>query len=185
MGEHIRIKPDNCKACKRCEIACIAAHNNLSFKEAMKVRDAYAPRVHVVKTETVKSTVRCHQCKSAPCAKICPVGALKQDEDGKITMNEEQCVSCRMCISACPYGAITMDVMSITSENDNNDVPVCIYPKREVAVRCDMCSAWRIENGKKITACMEACPGRALYIVQEDGNIVEMPAPEKPAKAKA
>lgn len=51
--------------------------------------------------------------------------------------------------------------------------------RREVAVRCDMCKAWREENGKRITACMEACPVRALSMVLPDGTVVEAPLPEK------
>lgn len=181
MVEHIRITPDKCKACRRCEVACIAAHHGMSFKEAMKHRDTLVSRVQVVKAEGLKTTVRCHQCTNAPCCAICPTGALRQAEDGKILMNEEHCIACKMCVSACPYGAITMDAMS----HERGDEGSCRLPKREVAVRCDMCTAWRMENGKKITACMEACPARALYMVEGDGNIVEAPAPEKkPVAAK-
>ena len=57
--------------------------------------------------------------------------------------------------------------------------------RREVAVRCDMCRAWREENGKKITACMEACPVRALSMVEPDGTVVEAPQPEKKPVAEA
>ena len=42
-----------------------------------------------------------------------------------------------------------------------------------------MCKAWREENGKKITACMEACPVHALSMVEPDGTIIEAPKPEK------
>jgi Fe-S-cluster-containing dehydrogenase component len=50
--------------------------------------------------------------------------------------------------------------------------------RREVAVRCDMCQGWREKNGKKITACMEACPARALSMVEPDGTVVLPPPPE-------
>ena len=49
--------------------------------------------------------------------------------------------------------------------------------RREVAVRCDMCQAWRDKNGKKITASMEACPARALSMVEPDGTVILPPAP--------
>lgn len=178
MIEHMRITPDKCKACRRCEVACIAAHHDMSFKEAMKHRDTFVSRVQVVKAEGLKTTVRCHQCKDAPCCAICPTQALQQDEDGRITMNEENCIACEMCIKACPYGAISMDAMRSKSETDEDGLP-CVIPGRNIAVRCDMCRSWRMENGKKITACMEACPVRALYMVEADGNIVEAPAPQK------
>lgn len=191
MVEHIRVTPDKCKACRRCEVACIAAHHNMSFKEAMKHRDTFVSRVQVVKAEGIKTTVRCHQCQNAPCCQICPTHALNQDADGRITMHEEQCIACGMCISACPYGAISLDAMRAPrlvvaggQEEERRDAEAesVVFPHREVAVRCDMCHAWRMENGKKITACMEACPVRALSMVLPDGTTVEAPKPEKKAK---
>ncbi len=183
MIEHIKVTPDKCKACRRCEVACIAAHHNMSFKEAMKHRDTFVSRVQVVKAEGLKTTVRCHQCDPAPCCQICPTHALIQEKDGRIIMRQEQCVACGMCISACPYGAISLDAMQCAKQsNDENEAPDCVvFPHREVAVRCDMCHAWRMENGKKITACMEACPVRALSMVMPDGTVVEAPKPEKKA----
>lgn len=181
MGEHIRIKPDACIACKRCEVACIASHHNMTMKEAMKHRDLFVPRVHVIKTDGLKTSVRCHQCDPAPCCNICPTKALQQAEDGRITMHEEQCVACKMCITACPYGAISLDDLGQNhpKEQEENLPAAVAKPRRKIAVRCDLCRSWRIENGKKITACMEACPKQALYLVEADGNIVEMPTPEK------
>ena len=180
MIEHIRIFPDKCTACRSCEVACIAAHHNMTFKEAMKHRDTLVSRVQIVKAEGLRTTVRCHQCESAPCCKICPTGALKQDESGRITMHDELCIACEMCVKACPYGTISMD----TAECESGDPAGC-EAGRPVAVRCDMCYAWRLENCKKITACMEICPKRALYLVEADGSIVEKAAPQKkPVAAK-
>ena len=48
-----------------------------------------------------------------------------------------------------------------------------------------MCKAWREENGKKITACMEACPVHALSMVEPDGTVIEAPKPEKKKPAAA
>lgn len=183
MVEHIRVVPDKCKACRRCEVACIAAHHDMSFKEAMKHRDAYVSRVQVVKAEGLKTTVRCHQCDPAPCCNICPTNALRQDENGRIIMEEEKCVACEMCIHACPYGTISLDHLR-QPQNGEENAPVCVDSGRQVAVRCDMCHAWRIENGKKITACMEACPVGALYMIDADGARIEMPKPAKKAVEK-
>lgn len=185
MTEHIRVVPDKCKACRRCEVACIAAHHNMSFKEAMKHRDAFVSRVQVVKAEGLKTTVRCHQCDPAPCCNICPTGALQQDEDGRIVMHDEKCVACEMCINVCPYGTISLDALRKDSEQENEDMPACVLPEKQVAVRCDMCHSWRMVNGKKVTACMEACPVGALYLVEADGTKVEMPKPVKKAVEKS
>lgn len=181
MIEHLKIMPEKCKACRRCEVACIAAHHGMSFKEAMKHRDTLVSRVQVVKAEGLKTSVRCHQCNDAPCCNICPTGALEQDKDGRITLHESLCVACEMCIKACPYGTISLDRESSNALCDGTkpDDAACADEGKIVAVRCDMCHAWRIENGKKITACMEACPVQCLYMVESDGSIVEAPKPEK------
>ena len=155
MIEHIQVIPDKCRACRRCEVACIAAHHGMTFKEAMKHRDVLVSRVQVVKAEGFKTTVRCHQCNPAPCCNICPTGALQQEEDGRITMRVQLCVACKMCIAVCPYGTISLDTIGMPEEGGET---MAQRSRREVAVRCDMCKAWREENGKKITACMEACP---------------------------
>lgn len=186
MVEHIRVVPDKCRACRRCEVACIAAHHDMPFKEAMKHRDEFVSRVQVVKAEGLKTTVRCHQCDPAPCCMICPTGALLQDEDGRIIMHDEKCVACEMCINACPYGTISLDHLrkSQAESTDDQDLPACPHGEKQVAVRCDMCHSWRIENGKKITACMEACPVGALYMIDADGTKIEMPKPAKKAVDK-
>lgn len=179
MTEHIQVVPDKCRACRRCEVACIAAHHGMSFKEAMKHRDELVSRVQVVKAEGFKTTVRCHQCDHAPCANVCPTGALQQDADGRIIMRVQYCVACKMCIAACPYGTITLETIGMPSVDGEDGETLAQRARREVAVRCDMCRAWRMENGKRITACMEACPAHALSLVLADGSVVQAPVPEK------
>ena len=158
MIEHIQVVPDKCRACRRCEVACIAAHHGMSFKEAMKHRDVLVSRVQVVKAEGFRTTVRCHQCEPAPCCAICPTGALQQDEDGRINMRVQLCVACKLCIAVCPYGTITLDTIGMPDMAADNAETMAQRSRREVAVRCDMCKAWREENGKRITACMEPFP---------------------------
>lgn len=184
MTEHIQVVPDKCRACRRCEVACIAAHHGMSFKEAMKHRDELVSRVQVVKAEGFKTTVRCHQCDHAPCANVCPTGALQQDADGRIIMRVQYCVACKMCIAACPYGTITLETIGMPSVDGEDGETLAQRARREVAVRCDMCRAWRMENGKRITACMEACPAHALSLVLADGSVVQAPAPEKKPAAE-
>ena len=67
MREKVIMRPDRCKACRRCEVACIAAHHGFDMKEAMKRRSEFGPRVRVIKGENYKTTVRCHECFPAPC----------------------------------------------------------------------------------------------------------------------
>ena len=107
-------------------------------------------------------TISCRQCENAPCARICPTGALQQD-DGIVTMNAQICSGCQLCIMACPYGAISLESIgppSATSET------MAQKSMRSVAVRCDLCKDWMKREGKSVPACVEACPVHARSVVQ-------------------
>lgn len=95
---------DKCRGCRKCELACIASHNNMTVKEAVKVRNEFEPRVHVNKTDTIKMPVQCRQCDDAPCARVCPTQALVQNISGDIVMRTEHCAGCGLCVMVCPYG---------------------------------------------------------------------------------
>ena len=49
--------------------------------------------------------VQCRHCEDAPCAKGCPINAIK-NEDNSIIIDEEICIGCKACVVACPFGAI-------------------------------------------------------------------------------
>lgn len=46
----------------------------------------------------------CQHCGDAPCAQICPAGALVKDESsGLVTADESKCIGCQYCHTACPF----------------------------------------------------------------------------------
>jgi len=51
--------------------------------------------------------VMCMQCDEACCLKVCPVGAITRDETGVVAKNDDKCIVCKMCVSACPLGNIS------------------------------------------------------------------------------
>lgn len=188
MLERIIMRPEKCRACHRCEVACIAAHHGLDMKEAMKRRNEFVPRVRVVKGESYKTTVRCHECQPAPCCNICPTGALYQEKDGRVSMHPELCMACEMCMDACPYGAVQLDTTDLPVVCiEDNPGEVNLQDRRRVAVRCDLCRDWRQKNGKTMTSCMEACPAQAIGLQTESGEIIfpPKPAPKPVAKKTA
>ncbi len=178
MLERVLFRSELCRACRRCEMACIAAHNGIDIKEAMKRKDEFVSRVRVVKGEDFKTTVRCHECENAPCCQICPTGALTQLESGEVVMHAELCIACEMCADACPYGAIQMDKTNLPMVKVEATQEELQQP-RKVAVRCNMCREIRAASGKQLTPCMEACPVQAIGLMTAEGKEI---FPEKPVK---
>lgn len=149
--------PDKCIGCKKCEIACVSAHINISFKEAKKRGLPTISRIKVVKVDNVKYPIQCRHCEDAPCAHACPFGAIQQ-LDGLVSVNETLCVGCKMCVMACPFGAIEVGVEGETAFTGRTN--------KGSAKKCDMCQAWRADTGKEVCACVEACPKQALQYVE-------------------
>lgn len=150
---------NKCKGCRRCEIACIASHHDMTIKEAVKHRAQLPSRVHVIRSGTTKLPVQCRQCENAPCTRVCPTHALIQNKQGKVVMRPQFCAGCAVCMMACPYGAITRSFIHLSEEEKSR---LERSEPRVVAVRCDLCQDWVHKEQKTVSACVEACPAKAL-----------------------
>lgn len=157
----IQTHAEKCIGCKKCEMACVSAHINLPYKEAKKRGLALFPRIKVVKVDTLKFPLRCRHCDDAPCVQACPFGVITQ-QHGLVTVNEAQCVGCKMCVMACPYGAIEVGVEGETTFTGRKN--------EGAAKKCDLCQTWRAGNGKDTCACVEACPKQALELIAVPGR---------------
>ena len=103
------IDPQRCSECEDCINACKQVHGVARTK----------------KTSTVP--VFCLQCHpdKAPCARICPTGAI-QEEDGTLIVDEDICILCRLCMIACPVGMLSLIHIlgsTFTKEYLTTDVP--------------------------------------------------------------
>lgn len=165
----IHADPSKCKGCKKCEIACAQAHYNLTKKEIIKNRSKLEPRIKVYKANDLKMPIQCRHCQNAPCSKVCPTGAIVQDGN-IVRVRHQYCVGCRMCVMACPFGAIVVaDKDPVFGDN----APV--QTSRAVALKCDQCEEWRAENGKDVSACVEACKFGALqFLTIEEYRAMKM-----------
>jgi Fe-S-cluster-containing hydrogenase component 2 len=129
--------PRHCIGCRACEVACSFRH----YKENNPARAL----LHIVKYEehSLDIPVICHHCDKAPCQEICPVGAIGRDKKtNAVVIDQEKCIGCRECISACPFNVIMVD------------------PKTGSVVKCDLC------DGKP--RCAEVCPKSAIIYVRRD-----------------
>jgi len=114
--------------------------------------------------------ILCMQCEEPECMKVCPTKATKQREDGVVIVDEEQCVGCKYCAIACPYGARNF-VEKWTSyfPADQALSPLEEHAKKHwvekfgegSATKCDFCIE-RVDKGL-LPACVEGCPANARF----------------------
>jgi molybdopterin-containing oxidoreductase family iron-sulfur binding subunit/tetrathionate reductase subunit B len=93
----------------------------------------------------------CQQCTAPPCIEACPTGALyKREADGIVLVEKEACDGCQVCMSACPYDALSFNEVCGSVE------------------KCTLC-VHRIDRGKA-PFCYEVCIGRAIHF----GNLNDL-----------
>ena len=106
--------------------------------------------------------VNCQHCSKPACVAVCPTGATYQRDDGIVAINQDDCIGCGSCITACPY-----DVRMLIEEEPAYVVDFSLgdwdAPKHvaNTVEKCTFCTH-RLDRGDK-PACMELCPGRARY----------------------
>jgi molybdopterin-containing oxidoreductase family iron-sulfur binding subunit len=164
-----------CIGCRRCAKACVKENNpsrdpqiewirvlQMNKDEGVDIAHAdpyYNPET-VPQEGRFYMPVQCHQCRNAPCTKVCPVGATWMERDGMVVVDYNWCIGCRYCMAACPYGArrFNWGEPAIPAEEIN---PVTHYlgnrPRpKGVVEKCTFC----IQRTRKglYPACVEICP---------------------------
>ncbi|EOG1819086.1 4Fe-4S dicluster domain-containing protein [Enterobacter hormaechei] len=136
MNRFILTDPEKCIGCRTCEVACMMSQSSAT-------PEALTSRIRVVKGGTFTTAVGCHQCEDAPCANVCPTGAIHRAA-GAWLVEQARCIGCKSCMVACPFGAMQVRVVE----------------DRVQALKCDLCA--HREGGP---ACVEACPTHALRCI--------------------
>ena len=182
-----------CNGNRRCVEACIdennqsraspdAKHNNpiawitvLEMDEEAGIdfagASAYYDPAKVPEEGKAYIPVACQQCDNAPCVKVCPVKATWAEADGIVVIDYDQCIGCRCCMSACPYGArhFNWSEPSLPAGELNPDMHVLgNRPRmRGVVEKCTFC----IQRTRKglYPACHDACPTGARVF----GNLLD------------
>ena len=139
MEKILKVDYQKCTGCRLCELVCSVTHDGISNPSRSRVR--------VIKWEDIGVYVPmiCQQCENAPCEAICPVGAIKRDEeDGSLGVDYNICIGCRSCVTACPFGAMN-------------------YNKTDRRVfKCDLC------GGKP--QCVEFCEEKAIDFIASESS---------------
>ncbi|MBI4602245.1 MAG: 4Fe-4S dicluster domain-containing protein [Planctomycetes bacterium] len=165
-----------CVGCHACSVACKSENNTAPLLPPVSVRNGKAVAVNyrrVLNSEsgTYPSPVRtfvtmaCHHCFEPACLKACPVDAIsKRSSDGIVLIDYDECIGCKYCLWACPYGAPQFNETTGKVE------------------KCTFC-VHRIDAGLA-PACVTTCTGKALnYESDFDEDLSGAAAPDGFASA--
>jgi len=154
--------PERCMGCHSCELACATAHSDYDLHGAVLGSVKLLSRNKVVSIENVTTTSQCVQCE-APCLEACPFDVITKEDIGMIKIDEPNCTGCKLCAKACPYDSITM--MPLPPELQV--IPGSKKKKKFVALKCDLCFDLIGEDGTINSACIKACPTKAISLVND------------------
>lgn len=145
MSKMITVDIEKCTGCGTCELMCSFRHHG-----EFNPRKARIGRT-IFLLDEIAIPILCQQCEDPWCANICPSGALTKASDvlsgaTVITVSEEKCVGCRMCMLACPYGNI-------------------VVGDKGFAEKCDLCEG--------DPQCVKFCARGALKFVEAGASIRE------------
>jgi anaerobic carbon-monoxide dehydrogenase iron sulfur subunit len=136
--------PNLCTGCMYCMIACSTykeGATSLSRARLQIIRhEGHALTRITEEDELIFTFTGCQQCEDPACAAVCPTNALKRDlSTGAMLHLQNKCIGCRMCLSSCPFGALSF------------------HKDRKQIFKCDLC------NGDP--TCVKFCPVEALKFV--------------------
>ena len=142
---------DRCIKCYACQVTCKQWHGfkagDVSRRKVYEEQGGSFPNV----TRTFHADA-CHHCDDPECVKNCPAQAItKREEDGIVVVDQDACIGCQTCASACPFGV----------------------PEYEVETgkmnKCDMCLSLGVgDDGRPAPHCVATCPMQALYFGTPD-----------------
>ena len=120
---------------------------------------------------------RCLHCLEPACASACPTTALDRRADGPVIYDADQCIGCRYCIWACPWGVPTAEWDSLApkiqkcthcADRSNQPIPVARNGK---ALSEEESNQYREDI--VTPACVKACPADCLRFGNRDEMLQE------------
>lgn len=131
-----------CTGCRACELAC-------SFR-CEGVFQPSKSRIRIVKLDEdgADIPIGCEHCEDAVCIAVCPVKAIKRDEQtDAVLIDNSICIGCGECMVACPFGAIQFD------------------PDKKIFYKCDLC------NGSP--ECVKWCFTKAIQYFEKGNEYIQ------------
>ena len=161
----IGINLRRCIGCNTCAVACKMQNNvpdgmlwNRVLTEGCERFDS-AEGTYPNLSRTYLP-LACQHCENPACERVCPTGAAYKDDKGRVEIDYDKCIGCRMCMAACPYNARTFNwnepVRATGAGYGDARVP---ERARGVMEKCTLCKE-RTDEGDE-PMCVHCCPADA------------------------
>ena len=89
----------------------------------------------------------CRRCELAPCISVCPAEALEKDAEGVIVRYTNLCISCKSCVTICPFGTMMTDFFT---HHRNRDL------------------LYNLNDDDELDKFIKACPGGTVSVTDQD-----------------
>ncbi|OFY63815.1 MAG: hypothetical protein A2V46_11605 [Bacteroidetes bacterium RBG_19FT_COMBO_42_7] len=124
----------------------------MAENSAMTIPESYfyeSPNSNGFKTIRELATFRftCRKCEDAPCISVCPADALEKDKEGIVTRHTNLCISCKSCVTICPFGTMMTDFFK---HHRNKDL------------------FYDLNDSKELELFIKACPPGVVTITESD-----------------
>lgn len=73
-------------------------------KEGIKYMEKEGIQLNPIKKVVKKDEEKCMDC--GECISLCPVNAIKMDEEWTVELDNQKCIGCGFCTTSCPTKAI-------------------------------------------------------------------------------
>lgn len=170
-----------CTSCRGCQVACKCWNNLPSEPTAENPYDSVNWNGQFTSPSDLNGTTRlimtfndfeddnsqkrvgwafgrraCQHCTEAPCATVCPGGALERDEEtGFVTVHQDKCIGCQYCHGVCPFDVPRYDSSGALDKTVINKCTGCVD---------------RVSHGMA-PACVTTCQPNALQFGDRDEMI--------------
>ncbi len=100
MSRRLVIDLDKCDQCDRCGVTCDYFYRPHADDNGI-----------IGLRERATFELICRRCEEPSCVDACVFDALERQPDGVLKRHNLRCVSCKLCVQACPFGTIYPDMV--------------------------------------------------------------------------
>lgn len=161
----LAINQKRCIGCQACAEACKMENNvamgmlwTRTLTEGSDVMDAPLGEFPNLRMDYLP--LGCQHCENPACQKVCPTGATYKDDKGRVEIDYDKCIGCRMCMAACPYNVRVFNWEEPVHDPEGGYGDAAV-PERHKGImeKCTLCKQ-RTDNDQK-PMCVVCCPTHA------------------------